>query len=449
MKIRLTVLFVLALANTSRSQSAMTLQECIDYALNNNAQVKNAHLSHDMSKARVKEFLADGFPQVSAYADLGNNFKIPTTFIPAQIFDPTAPEGELVGVQFGSQYNGRATVDLTQMIFSGSYFVGLKATKTYTELSRKDLAASEIDVMASVKKAYYSVLVNQDRLSLVGRNFGRLDSLLRQTKLMYENGFAEKIDVNRVQVSYNNILNAKRNAELAVSISYELLKFQMGMPVGEQLLLSDNLTSIELQVLSDDYSKDFAYSNRVEYSKMIVNQELVGLDIKNTSVQYLPKLDFYGTYGASYGTSLFDSFVAFGENWRSFGTYGVRLSVPIFDGLRKSSTVQQKRLQERQIENSLGLLRNQIDMERSQALATLDKAVEVLESQKENMDLAEEVFRVSNVKYQQGVGSNMEVIDADASYKEAQSNYISSLFDALMATVDVEKAHGRLVPQSH
>jgi outer membrane protein TolC len=303
--------------------------------------------------------------------------------------------------------------------------------------------------MASVKKAYYSVLVNQDRLSLVGRNFGRLDSLLRQTKLMYENGFAEKIDVNRVQVSYNNILNAKRNAELAVSISYELLKFQMGMPVGEQLLLSDNLTSIELQVLSDDYSKDFAYSNRVEYSKMIVNQELVGLDIKNTSVQYLPKLDFYGTYGASYGTSLFDSFVAFGENWRSFGTYGVRLSVPIFDGLRKSSTVQQKRLQERQIENSLGLLRNQIDMERSQALATLDKAVEVLESQKENMDLAEEVFRVSNVKYQQGVGSNMEVIDADASYKEAQSNYISSLFDALMATVDVEKAHGRLVPQSH
>jgi outer membrane protein TolC len=223
----------------------------------------------------------------------------------------------------------------------------------------------------------------------------------------------------------------------------------MGMPVGEQLLLADNLTSIELQVLSDDYSKDFAYSNRVEYSKMIVNQELVGLDIKNTNVQYLPKLDFYGTYGASYGTSLFDSFLAFGENWRTFGTYGVRLSVPIFDGLRKTYMVQQKRLQERQIENSLGLLRNQIDMERSQALATLDKAVEVLKGQKENMDLAEEVYRVSNVKYQQGVGSNMEVIDADASYKEAQSNYISSLFDALMATVDVEKAHGRLVPQSH
>jgi outer membrane protein TolC len=303
--------------------------------------------------------------------------------------------------------------------------------------------------MANVKKAYYSVLVNQDRLSLVSRNFGRLDSLLRQTRLMYENGFAEKIDVNRVQVAYNNILNAKRNAELAVSISYELLKFQMGMPVGEQLLLADNLTSIELQVLSDDYSKDFAYSNRVEYSKMIVNQELVGLDIKNTNVQYLPKLDFYGTYGASYGTSLFDSFLAFGENWRTFGTYGVRLSVPIFDGLRKTYMVQQKRLQERQIENSLGLLRNQIDMERSQALATLDKAVEVLKGQKENMDLAEEVYRVSNVKYQQGVGSNMEVIDADASYKEAQSNYISSLFDALMATVDVEKAHGRLVPQSH
>ncbi len=443
------MLIALALGHTARSQSAMTLQECIDYALKNNPVVQNAHLSHDMSKARVNEFLADGFPQLSAFADLGNNFKIPTTFIPAQIFDPSAPEGELVGVQFGTQYNGRATVDLSQMVFSGSYFVGLKASKTYTELSRRDLAASEIDVIANVKKAYYSVLVNQDRLSLVDKNFGRLDSLLKQTRLMYESGFAEKIDVNRVQVSYNNILNAKRNSEFAVAVSYELLKFQMGMPMSEQLLLSDNLTNIELQVLSENYSTDFSYNNRVEYSRLLVSQQLIGLDIKNTKVQYLPSLDFYGQYGASYGTSLFNSFVAFGENWRSFGTYGLRLNVPIFDGLRKSYSVQQKRLQEKQVENSLGLVKNQIDMERSQSLAGLQKAIEALKSQKENVDLAEEVFRVSNVKYQQGVGSNMEVIDADAAYKEAQSNYIAALFDALMATVDVEKAHGKLAPQSY
>jgi outer membrane protein len=163
MKNCLLIIAVLFIAQVSFSQQQMTLQQCIDYAMENNPSIKSAKSGVDMSEAKVGEYISSGLPQITANADLGNNYLIPTTFVPAQIFDPNAPEGELAPVQFGTTYTGRASIDLNQMIFSGSYFVGLKAAKTYTELSRKDLIQTEVDLLAAIKKAYYSVLVYQER----------------------------------------------------------------------------------------------------------------------------------------------------------------------------------------------------------------------------------------------------------------------------------------------
>jgi outer membrane protein TolC len=198
-------------------------------------------------------------------------------------------------------------------------------------------------------------------------------------------------------------------------------------------------------VLDDDFKKDFSYSNRIEYSKLEVNRELVKLDIKNTNAQYLPKLDFYGNYGASYGTSSFDSFIAFGSKWRDFGVYGIRANLPIFDGLRKSNQVQQKKIQLQQLENTKEFTKNQIDLEQQQTSLTFNNNLITLKSQKENMQLAEDVYNVSVIKYQQGVGSNIEVINADASFKEAQVNYYAALYDALITSVDLEKAYGKIL----
>lgn len=425
-------------------QRQMSLEECISYAISNNPSIKSAKSAIVESEAKVSEYLATGFPQISASADLGNNYIIPTSFLPAQVFDPTAPEGEFIGVQFGTQYTGRASLELNQMIFNGSYFVGLKAAKTYTELSKKESISSEIDVVAAVKKAYYSVLVNQERHSLVIKNYQRLDSLLRQTKIMYENGFAEKIDVNRIQVQFNNIAQTFKNSQTGLEVSVKLLKFQMGMPMGEQITPTDNIQSLKFEVLSENFGSDFNYNDRIEYSKLEVNKALVELDIKNTRVQYLPSIDFYGNYGASYGTSVFSNFVAFGENWRTLGAYGLRLQMPIFDGLRKSKVVQQKKQQLSQVTYAQDLIKNQIDLEQQQLSLQFTNYLDALKTQEENMNLAEEVYNVTVIKYQQGVGSNIEVIDADADYKQAQTNYFSALYDALIATVDLEKAYGKL-----
>lgn len=421
---------------------SFTLQQALDYALENNINLKNAKEAVTAAEAKVGEVLASGLPQINANADLGNAFVIPTTFLPGDFF---GKPGEYVGVKFGTQYNGRATLNLDQMIFNGSYFVGLKASRTYTELSRKDLINTQTDLVAAVKKAYYSVLVNQERLSLVEKNFQRLDSLLAQTKVMYTNGFVEKIDVSRIEVQYNNIVAAKRTAGIGLEVSSNLLKFQMGMPVTEKITLADKLQLIQFQVLDDEFKKDFNYNNRVEYSKLEVNHALVELDIKNARARYLPRIDFYSYYGYSYGTSVFNNFMAFGENWRNMGTYGLRFSLPIFDGLMKSKQVQQKQVQLRQIENTKEMTKNMIDMEQHQNSLMFANYIENLRMQKTNMELAEEVYKVALIKYQQGVGSNIEVINSDASYKEAQTNYYAALYDALISSVDLEKSYGKLL----
>jgi outer membrane protein len=431
------------------SSRTFTLQEAIDFALENNINLKNSQESVAAAEARVKEIKGMGLPQLDASGTIIDNYIIPTSFIPAIIFDPNAEPDELIGVKFGTQYSGNASINLQQMIFNGSYIVGLKASRTYTELSRKDLIKTQTDVVEAIKKAYYAVLVNSERTELVDKNFQRLDSLLKQTKALYENGFAEKIDVNRVQVQYNNIANLRNNATIGLEVSYNILKFQMGLPISEPVSLTDELETLSFQVLEDDFKKDFQYSNRIEYNLLQVNKSLVELDIKNTKAQYLPNLNLFGSYGASYGTATFENMIQFGANWRTLGTIGLSASMPIFDGLQKSRIIQQKKTKLNQVENNLELVKNQIDLQQDQASKTFQSYVNTLRSQRENMELSREVYDVTVIKYQQGVGSNLEVIDADASYKESQTNYYAALYDALIASVELEKAYGKLLPSTN
>jgi outer membrane protein len=157
-------LWVLFTANGYAQQStsrAFTLQEAIDFALDNNISLKNSKESVEASEARAKEVMGMGLPQLNATGSIIDNYIIPTSFIPALIFDPNAQPGELIGVKFGTQYTGNAAINLQQMIFNGSYIVGLKASKTFIDLSRKDLIKTQTDVVEAIKKAYYSVLVNK------------------------------------------------------------------------------------------------------------------------------------------------------------------------------------------------------------------------------------------------------------------------------------------------
>jgi outer membrane protein len=297
-------------------------------------------------------------------------------------------------------------------------------------------------VKESVKKAYFSVLVNDVRQTLVRANLGRLDTLLKETQALYEAGFAEKIDVSRIKVQRNNLQTEIEKVQAAREISVELLKLQMGLPLNYQIELSEKLQDlVSLGELNELLQTDGG--RRVEVDQLETNLELVDLDIKYTTSLYIPSLDLFGTYqrnAAAQSTGLMFQ----NDRWFTGAFVGVRLQIPVFDGLLKSAQIRQKRHQLEQLQNQRIFLEDNIKVERFQARTTLQNNIRTFNVQNENRELALEVFRMAQIKYQEGVGSNLEVVEADSALKDAENNYFSALYDALIAKVDLEKALGIL-----
>ncbi len=426
----------------------LTLDACLVYAFQNSETIRIAELEKAISKADVGITKSQGLPQLNGSVNYNNNFAIQTQFLPAVFFadDPNEVPANAppVPVRFGVNHTGTAGVSLSQMLFDGSYFVGLEAARTYTELSEKSYHQSKVQVAEQITKAYYTVLVNQERQVLVSSNYKRLDTLLRETRLMYENGFVEEIDVDRLLVQYNNSKVEQENISRVTELSYYLLKFQMGIPVEQEITLSGNIADIDFDPEITAES-EFQYEQRPEYAQILVNQELAQLDMKNNRVQYIPKLTANAAFGYNTGVDDFSEIVSFSDRWFEYGFFGVTMDIPLFDGLRKHHLIQKNKVQVRQLELQSRFLRNQIDLEIAQARVDLQNSLDALQIQEENLALAQEVFRVTNIKYQEGVGSNLEVIDAENSLQAAETNYFNALYNALIAKVDLKKALGILV----
>jgi outer membrane protein len=421
----------------------LTLDKCIQIALEKNENIQIADLEIDSQKALTGEYLSAGLPQVDISASFNKNFIIRKTFVPASIFDPTAPEGEVIELQFGTPYDGMIGVNLSQMVFDGSYFVGLKAAKTLTDLSRRELTREKIDVIEGVVKAYYTVLVNKVAQDLVLDNYSRLDTLLKETRIMYENGFAEKIDLNRTQVEFNNISTQVSKTERMIEISEDLLKFQIGLPMAQEIEITERLSDLNLTT-ADILGLETSFSRRIEYSVLQTNMELQQLDMKNNKVQYLPQIDLVASWGMNAGVLEAGKLVEWGDRrvWPDYQLAGLSVYIPVFDGLMKSKKIQQNKLKIRQLNLQRLMLEKNITLEVSEKKNNLISGLEELDSQKKNMDLAKEVYDHTKIKYQEGVGSNLEVIEADNAFKLSQTNYFNALYDALIAKIELEKALG-------
>lgn len=435
------------------------LQQCVDYAIENNVNSKNARLEEEKSVAQVKEFTALGLPQINASVGFTNNITVQTSFIPDFISPATygvlfkeglIPEKDLgepatLPAAFGTKYNGNAGISLSQLIVDGSYFVGLKASKTVKELATKQAEMTEIQVAENVTKAYYLVLVSQQKMELVANNFSRIDSLLKDTEIMAQNGFVEKIDVSRLKVNYNNSRVALANARDMLVMSISLLKYQMGTAMSTQLKLTQALDDFPIEAMVQNET-NFDYSNRIEYSIVETNDALNDLDLKNYQMQYVPKL--YGFVNAGYtaGQGSFSDLTQFNsDTWFDYQSWGISLNIPIFDGFQKKYAIQKRRINRLQIENQFDDIKNSIDMNIELSKNTLATSLNMMEVQQENMELAEEVMEISEIKYKEGVGSNSELLDADRALKEAQTNYYNALYNALVAKVDLQKAYGTLL----
>ena len=463
----------------SGSSTVFSLDQCITHALENTVGIKNARVDEQIAKARVKELVGIGLPQVDASVGITHNQKLPrffATYGTAQGFSGTDENGnpnldipgmtssDIVASQnfFQLKSGGNAALTIDQLLFSSTYLVGLKAAGTYKDLAAKTTEQTEIEIIEKVTKAYYSVLVNNERITLFDNNIARVDSLLRTTRALNQNGFAEAIDVDRIQVTLNNLKSERLKFVNLQNLSMVLLKYQMNFPMEQPLSVSGDLSELKVnERLFDEYQEGWDYKNRIEYKILDTRRQLLELDVKNQTSHSLPSLRAFANLGYSTQspdiggifktntTSITDNGVIGPDKWYSYSTFGVTLSVPIFSGLQRTYQIQQAKLALIKTQNSFISLKQGIDLSIQQNTVTFQNAVETLKSQDENMDLAEKVARVTKIKYEQGVGSNIEVIDAESSLRESQVNYYNALFDAIVSKIDLDIAFAKIDPSKY
>jgi outer membrane protein len=441
-----------------------SLEQAVQYALEHSTSLKDAAIDERIAEAKVKETVGMGLPQVDGTVRIAHNAKLQRLFFIVNKDNPftgditDVPEGSVIGTAnfFQLPSTGDAGVSVNQLVFNGSYFVGLQAARAFKDLSYKQTNQTREEVITNVMKAYYVSLINKERTHLFDSNIARVDSLLHDTKAMFENGFAESIDVDRVQVNLNNLITERDNFLNLQRLSLELLKFQMNYPQDHAIDVTGNIADIEVTADVNQYDLGWNYDLRADYLVLMANKRLQELNIKNKYAEGMPNLSLFANLGYATAsqnisglfrteTPLEDDGLIGPDKWYPYVGFGLTINVPIFSGLQRSYRIQQEKLTMQKIDNSVARLKSSIEVEQKQAKINFKNHLSALQSQKRNMELSGNVARISRIKYEQGVGSNFEVVSAESDLKESQINYYNALYDVLVSHIDLEKAYGKLL----
>ncbi len=445
MKKLLFLLLVFAFVNLAKAQDssnavyAFSLDQCVEFAHKNNVQVKNALLAIDVQNQTNREIAGAALPTISTNLSGTDYTKIPTSLLPGQIFGG-AP-GTFIPVQFGTKFNANYGASIQQLLFDGQVFIALQARATSMEMQRKNAALTEEAIKANIYKIYYQLSASKTQLNILDANINRIKSLAHDAQIMYKNGFAEKLDVDKLSVQLNNLETEKLKANNSVAIGYMGLKMLMGMPVKDSLVLTDvvNETSLNNDVLTEN---NFQYNVRKDFQYLGTIKKLNEYNIKRYQLSNLPTIAMSGSYSKNAQRSKFDFFE--GGNWFTTSLISLNVSLPIFNGFATDARIKRTKIELKQTENQIDALKNSIDNEITQAKLNYMSSVATVQFQKKNMELAETVYGQTKKKFEAGTGSNTEISAAQADLVSAQNNYMNALYSALIAKVDLLKATGKL-----
>ena len=438
----MTVLFAsLAQAQEQKRVHAFSLADAVTYAQKNNVQVKNALLDIDAQIQTNREIAAAALPNISTNLSGTNFLTIPTSLLPGQIFGG-AP-GTFIPVQFGTKYNSTYGANFNQLLFDGQVFIALQARATSLDWKKKNAALTEENIKANIYKIYYQLSASKTQLNILDANIDRLQKLANDAAIMYKNGFAEKLDVDKVNVQLNNLQTEKLKANNSVTIGFMGLKMLMGMPIKDSLVLTDviNESSLSTDVL---FENDFQYGVRKDFQYLTTVKKLSEFNVKRYQLSYLPTISINGAYTKNAQRTKFDFFDNTNGLWFKTSLIGLNVNLPIFNGFSTVSKIKKAKIELQQVENQLAAMKNNIDNELSQAKLNYMSSVATVEFQKKNMQLAENVYSQTKKKFEAGTGSNTEISAAQADLVSAQNNFMNALYAALIAKVDLLKASGKL-----
>jgi len=416
-----------------------SVKEAIDYATKNNVAVKNALLDLQIQEQSNRATTSLALPQVTGNLGITDYIQIPTTLLPGEFLSPPQP-GTYFPIKFGTQYNATGGITLKQTIFDGQVFVGLQARDASLQFYRHRQEITEQLIRANIYKIYYQLLIARSQIDQIDANIENQQELLHNSTEMFKNGFAEQLDVDKATVQLSNLQSEKIQTEFSVDNGYLALKVLMGMPVRDSLHLTDTITYDMLRdaVLGDEYK----YNDRHDYQLLQVNRQLNEFDIKRYKKEYIPTVSLTANYSQNQYTNEFN--LGAKNSWFPTTYVGLSVSVPIFDGFYKDANIKQAKLRLQQTMNNMDSLKIRIDNDVKEAQLRFTASLASLDYQKKNMDLSERVYQQTRKKYEQGLGSNLEVTTALTDQKSAQANYFNALYNAVVARVDYLNAIGKL-----
>ena len=444
----------------AQEKHVLSVKQAVEYAKKNSVQVKNILLDVKLQEETNRQVTANAYPKIDGRIGATYNPNIAVQSFPNFIAlgtygvieaeDIRRGDGSaiktpsdigLIQAQFGTKYVANAGVDLSQLLFDGQVFVGLQARETSMQWVRKNVEVTEELIKANVHKVYYQLVVGKTQIDLLDANIARLLKLQNDTRELYKNGFAEKLDVDKVTVQIANLETEKKKALSQISNGYLGLKLLIGMPVKDELVLTDTLSDSQIKDGMLEASA-YNYSDRKEYQYAELGKKLNEYNIKRYKLSQIPTVSLSSSWSKNAQRNKFDFFGK--GDWYTFSNINLNISIPIFHGFTTRSKIDEAKLNLQKTVNQMDYLKLTIDNEVETARTNFKTATESMDYQKQNMKLAEDVYEQTKKKYEAGLGSNTEITAAQTDLKSAQTNYINALYDAIVARIDYLKAIGKL-----
>ena len=414
----------------------VSLEEALAFGEQNNRNIKKA--SMEIRKAYKDQWstIAIGLPQISANADYQNFIELPTSLIPAQFFGGN--EGEFAEVQFGTPQTMTAGLTLQQLIFDGSYIVGLEASKIFLKISENIFEKTLLEVRKNIVQTYSSVLLARENIDFLEKNKNNLEKNLLELNQLYENGFEEEESVEQIRLTLSGVKTQLRYINNVERITLDMLKLLMGFPIKSPLILSDNLEKLTNDSLFNfKVPQNLSLDNNIDIKIAENNLLSETLLYRYERSKGLPRLSAFlnGNYT---GNSESFTFTQQGQKWFGAALLGINLQIPVFSSLRRSALSQKAKIAMLQAENDLTETQERILIEVKAAENDYKLAVENYFTNKENLELATRIEKKNQLKYFEGVTSSFELREAQLQLYSAQNNYIKSIQEVIQKKLSLQ-----------
>lgn len=421
-----------------------SLAEAQAFAVKFSTDTRNSRLDVVIARKKIWETTAGGLPQINATLSYRDNLKIPTTLIPAQFLDPDAAEGEFIGLKFGTQHNATVDVTATQLVFSGSYIVALRASKFYLQQARNQLEKKEIDIRETVAGTYHLILLAEKNREILLSSLDNLRQTWRETAAMHQAGFSEATAVDQLQLAVSDLENILATTARQIETAYRLLKLQMGVDQDRPVFLSDTLASILAGMdTALPPPQSFDLTRSIDFRVLEIQEKAMALMLDREKAEYLPTVTAYLSLSRSAMRDRFNFFRK-DEKWFPAAILGFNLSVPVFTSGLRPARVAQARLELEKAQNLKKQVADSLKLAMGQARSDFAAALEREKNTAQMVVLAQRIFDNTRSKFSLGLVTTMELTQTHNQYLSAESSHIQAVVQLLDARTRLDKALNQL-----